>query len=539
MFGSFFPSLGRSSRQSLPGLRSRRRYEIKKPTYQALAAPGGRWTMSGAANYNRAGQHDPKSAYIFVRQLCGNKKGGSTMRPSLAKRILLFFGVLLMAVPASAATCESLTNLKLPDTKITSAEVEAAGAFTPPAPGGNAAAASQFSTLPAFCRVTVTLTPSSDSDIKVEVWLPVSGWNGKFQAVGNGGWAGTISYPALALAVKGGYATASTDTGHTGGGAAFALGHPEKLTDHAYRAVHDMTVQSKAIINAFYANSPTLSFWNGCSLGGRQGITEAMLYPADFDAIVSGASALNAMLLHGSRVAINHYAHRSADSYIPPEKYPMIHAAVLQACDAMDGVKDGVIENPSRCHFNPAVLACKGADAADCLTPAQVETARAIYSPVKNPKSGEEIRPALLQPGSELNWATLNGPEPLSYTQELYKYVILKDPNWNWHRFNPAGDIDRALQTEDGQLNFTDANLSPFFKHGGKLLMYHGWSDQQVTPLGSVDYFNEVVAKTDAGVVGKSIELYMVPGMYHCQGGPGTDGFDKMAAMESWIATGA
>ena len=461
------------------------------------------------------------------------------MRPSLAKRILLFFGVLLVAVPASAATCESLTNLKLPDTKITSAEVEAAGAFTPPAPGGNAAAASQFSTLPAFCRVTVTLTPSSDSDIKVEVWLPVSGWNGKFQAVGNGGWAGTISYPALALAVKGGYATASTDTGHTGGGAAFALGHPEKLTDHAYRAVHDMTVQSKDIINAFYANSPTLSFWNGCSLGGRQGITEAMLYPADFDAIVSGASALNAMLLHGSRVAINHYAHRSADSYIPPEKYPMIHSAVLQACDALDGVKDGVIEDPRQCHFDPQVLACKGDDAPTCLTAAQVETARALYAPITNPKTGAVVFFALLQPGSELSWNVLAGPQPLGLSTDAFKYVIFKDPNWDWRSFDAATDIDLGVKEDNGLLNRTDPNLKPFFAHGGKLLMYHGWADPQVTPLNSVNYYNDVLHTVGKDAAGKSIALYMVPGMSHCQGGPGTDNFDKMAAIEQWVAKGA
>src|SRR5207244_4201688 len=160
---------------------------------------------------------------------------------------------------------------------------------------------------------------SSDSDIRVEVWLPVSGWTGKFQAVGNGGWAGTISYPALAQAVAAGYATASTDTGHTGNNGSFALGHPEKLIDFGYRAVHEMTVQAKTIVDTYYGTAPKLSFWNGCSLGGRQGITEAQRYPADFDAIVAGAPAVNAMYLHGARMAINVFAHRTADSYIPPE----------------------------------------------------------------------------------------------------------------------------------------------------------------------------------------------------------------------------
>jgi feruloyl esterase len=454
----------------------------------------------------------------------------------LASLAILPATLLCAAQIARAASCDSLASISLPRATITSAQTIAPGAFTPP---GNAApGAVQFGQLPEFCRITATLTPTADSDIRIEVWMPVSGWNGKLQAVGNGGWAGVISYPALAAAVAGGYAASSTDTGHQGNTASFAMGHPEKVVDMSHRAVHEMTVQAKAIVTAFYGNAPKLSFWNGCSTGGRQGITEAAKYPADFDGIVAGAAAIHWVNLHVARMTLNRYVNRTADSAIPSAKYPMIHAAVLQACDAMDGVKDGVLENPARCHFNPTALACKDADGPECLTPAQVDTARAIYSAVMDPRTGAELRPALLQPGSELNWATLAGPEPLSYTQELYKYLVYKDPAWDWHRFNPATDIDRAFQSDEAQLNFTEANLRPFFKHGGKLLMYHGWSDQQVTALGSIDYFDEVIATTDAGVVGKSIQLYMVPGMNHCSGGPGTDSFDKMAALESWVAKG-
>ena len=454
----------------------------------------------------------------------------------LASLAILPATLLCAAQIARAASCESLASISLPRATITSAQSFAPGAFTPP---GNATpGAVQFGQLPDFCRITATLTPTADSDIRIEVWMPVSGWNGKLQAVGNGGWAGVISYSALAAAIAGGYAASSTDTGHQGNTASFAMGHPEKVVDMSHRAVHEMTVQAKAIVTAFYGNAPKLSFWNGCSTGGRQGITEAAKYPADFDGIVAGAAAIHWVNLHVARMTLNTYVNRTADSSIPPAKYPMIHAAVLQACDAMDGVKDGVLENPARCHFNPAALACKDADGPECLTPAQVDTARAIYSAVMDPRTGAELRPALLQPGSELNWATLAGPEPLSYTQELYKYLVYKDPAWDWRRFNPATDIDRAFQSDEAQLNFTEADLRPFFKHGGKLLMYHGWSDQQVTALGSIDYFDEVIANTGAGVVGKSIQLYMVPGMNHCAGGPGTDSFDKMAALEGWVAKG-
>ena len=460
----------------------------------------------------------------------------------ITKRLLfcaaLAVAPMLATAPLVAASCESLAGLKLSNTAITAAQIVPAGAFTPPGGTANAPALAAYKNLPAFCRITATLTPSTDSDIKVEVWLPVSDWNRKFEAVGNGGWAGTISYPALAPALKGGYATASTDTGHTGSGAAFALGHPEKLIDHAYRAVHEMTVQSKAIIAAYYANPPALSFWNGCSLGGRQGITEAMRYPADFDAIVAGAPALNAMLLHAARVAINYFAHRSPDSYIPPEKYPMIHNAVLQACDAFDGVRDGVIEDPRQCHFDPKVLACKGGDGPMCLTSAQVETAQALYSPVTNPKTSAVAFFALLQPGSELGWNVLAGPEPLGLSVDAFKYVVYKDPNWDWHHFDAATDIDLAVKQDNGLLSRTDPNLKPFFARGGKLLMYHGWADPQVTPLNAVNYFNDVIRTVGKDAAGKSVALYMVPGMNHCQGGPGTDTFDKMGAIEQWVAKG-
>ena len=461
------------------------------------------------------------------------------MRATLVKRLLLLlFCVLVAAASASAASCESLASLKLPNTSITSANTVAAGAFMPPAPGGATVAASQFSNVPAFCRVAATLKPSSDSDIKIEIWLPVSGWNGKFQAVGNGGFAGVISYPALAAAVTAGYASASTDTGHQGNTAAFALGHPEKVIDFADRAVHEMTVQAKAIVNAYYGSAPSLSFWNGCSQGGRQAITEAAKYPADFDGIVAGASGINWMRLLIARMAINVFAHRSEDSYIPPAKYALVHEAVLNTCDVLDGVKDGVIENPTVCHFDPKVLVCKGADSPNCLTPAQVETARALYSPIKNPKTGVEVMPPLLHPGSELGWAILAGPEPIRYSTETFQYLVFKNPTWDWHGFNPATDIDLALKADNGLLEFTDPNLKPFFDRGGKLLMYHGWADPQVTPMNSVNYFNDVVGKFGEGVVGKSIELYMVPGMNHCGGGPGTDTFNKMAAIEQWVAGG-
>jgi feruloyl esterase len=391
--------------------------------------------------------------------------------------------------------------------------------------------------LPAFCRVAIASAPTADSDIKIEVWLPASGWNGKFLAVGNGGWAGTISYPALAGAVSLGYAGASTDTGHSTPGASFALGHPEKLVDYAHRSLHDLAVHAKAAVNAYYGTSPRVSLWNGCSTGGNQGLTLASMYPDDFDGIVAGAPPDPRARLHAVRLLIHRIVHRTSSSHIPPEKYPAIHQAVMNACDARDGAKDGVLGNPAGCRFDPKVLECKGADGASCLTTEQVETARALYSDVKDPRTGRVLYSPLLQPGSELMWGTLAGPQPFANAAEAYKFLAAKDPAWDPARFNAETDL-QSMDSAGAVLNTASPNLKPFFARGGKLLMYHGWNDQQVPASSSVGYFNRVVDAVGRSAVGKSIQLYMVPGMNHCQGGVGTDTFDKIAAIEEWIARG-
>jgi feruloyl esterase len=450
--------------------------------------------------------------------------------------------ILSHAPAARAASCADLARLALPNAAITSAQVVDAGAFVPPAapraqpadPNAEPTAPVSYKSLPAFCRVMATLRPTRDSDIKIEVWLPTSGWNGRFQGVGNGGWAGAIGYPALGTAIKGGYAGASTDTGHVGNTAAFAVGHPEKLVDLGYRSIHEMTVQAKAIVQSFYGTAPTLAMFNGCSQGGRQAVTEANRYPNDYDAIIAGAPGLYNMALHTARVALNAAAQRSADSRIPREKYQMVHDAVLQACDALDGVKDGVIDDPLRCRFDPKTLECRNGDAASCLTAAQVETMRMLYSPMKAP-DGSVYSPPLLQPGTELGWNTLAGVQPVGTAYDAFKYVVFQDPEWTIAKFNPARDIPRALKADEGVLSLTDPNLKPYFSRGGRLLLYHGWQDPQVPAQNTVRFFNDVVKTMGAGVVGRSIQLYMVPGMNHCSGGPGPNVFDKVAAMEEWL----
>jgi feruloyl esterase len=445
----------------------------------------------------------------------------------------------LNAAAADAAPCETLAKLALPHTTITAAEQVPAGAFAPPTPRpAGTAVPPIYARLPEFCRVTATLAPSSDSDIKIEVWMPVTGWNGTFQAVGNGGWAGTIPYAALASAVQAGYATAGTDTGHVGGTAAFALGHPEKVIDFGYRAVHETTVQAKAVIDAFYGATPKLSIWNGCSQGGRQAVTEAVRFPSDFDGIIAGAPAVNGLQMHVGRMAMNRSVNRTADSAIPRDKYPAIHRAMLAACDARDGLTDGVVENPASCQFDPNVLQCQAGDDPGCLTPAQVESARVMYKGATHPITGTPQFPGLA-PGSELGWGVIGGAQPLGLATEAFKYVIAKDSSWEPSRFNAVADFDLARNVDkDDVLNSGNPDMKAFFARGGKLLLYHGWSDPQVTPLNTVDFFNKVLTLHGNDVAGKSVQLYMVPGMNHCQGGPGTDTFDKMGAIEQWLRTG-
>jgi feruloyl esterase len=446
----------------------------------------------------------------------------------------------LVAEPAGGTSCESVSKLSLPNTAITSAQVVPAGEFVQPAGRGPAplgrGPAPSFKDLPAFCRVRATLTPSADSDIKIEVWLPASGWNGKFQAVGNGGWAGIISYGPLGAAVRRGYAAASTDTGHVGGSASFALGHPEKLTDFAYRAVHETTVAAKAIVANFYGSSPRYSYWNGCSTGGRQGLKEAQKFPADFDGIIAGAPANSQMHLHVWSVAVAQAMHKEPGSYIPPEKYPAIHKAALEACDALDGLKDGLIQDPTRCHFDPKVLECKGADSPACLTAPQVEAARKIYAPVKNSRTGEEIFPGM-EPGSELGWAGLAGPNAAAVATDTFTYLVYKDPNWDWRNMNPDTDTERADKNDNGLIDAIDPNLKPFFSHKGKLIMYHGWSDQLIAPGNSVNYYGSV-AKKMGSKSADEIRLFMVPGMGHCAGGEGPNTFDIVSALEQWVEQG-
>lgn len=434
---------------------------------------------------------------------------------------------------ATSRTCASLASLAAPNTTITVAQSVGAGAFTSPTAFPEAAR------LPAFCRVGGIVRPSTDSEIKFEVWLP-SDWNGKFMGVGNGGFAGSIPYRDMGEPLSRHYATAATDTGHEGAGfdVSWALGHREKLIDFGYRAVHEVTVRAKLIVNAYYGQPAKYSYWSGCSTGGRQGLASAQRFPADFDGIIAGAPAN--WLTHMTAAALWKIQEidRKPESLVPPSKLVILHAAVLDACDAGDGVKDGLLEDPTRCTFDPGILECKAGVQPDCLTSSQVELVRTFYGPTVNPRTKQPIFPGYAR-GGELAWgdAAKNGHMVAKFRfgndSPFFKYAIFQDPNWD----NRSFDLDAGLQRADeidGGLTKADPDLRPFFARGGKLLQYHGWSDPSIAPLNSIDYYNSVKQAVGASV-NDSYRLFMVPGMEHCSGGDGPDTFDRIGALEKWV----
>ena len=442
--------------------------------------------------------------------------------------------------PAAAATCESLASLSLPASSVTLAETVAAGHFTPPAGGrggrGGPGVVNVFATLPAFCRVAATLKPTSDSDIKIEVWMPVSGWNGKFLATGNGGWAGTIGYAALADGVRRGYAAASTDTGHTVPNGSFIIDHPEKLVDFADRAVHEMTAKGKAIVAAHYASPPKFAYFNGCSTGGRQALTAAQRYPDDFNGIIGGAPAIYGSHQSAGQIWIWQATHQDEASFIPQTKYAVLHDAVLAACDVLDGVTDGVLEDPTRCTFDPKVVQCKEGDGPSCLTAAQIEAAKKIYSGPVNPRTGKQIFPGLY-PGSELGWAASAGAQPVSYASDLYKYVVFKDANWDPLTLKFDSDVALAEKVAT-PLIAIDPDVRKFASAGRKLLIYMGWGDPGIPPGYTPEYYKTVVSRLGETSARDSVRLFMVPGMGHCGGGEGTSTFDMISVMEQWVEQG-
>lgn len=464
----------------------------------------------------------------------------------------------LAAGSARAGDCAGLKAHAPADAEITAAALQPAGPFEIPPELGPARTVQ----LPAFCRVQGVLHPAPDSQIAFEVWLPAEGWNGRFQGVGNGGFAGSIGYSSLAAAVQGGYAAASTDTGHNPGGtdASWAKGHPEKVVDFGWRAVHLTAIAGKALTAAFYGAQPRHSYFTSCSNGGRQGLMEAERFPEDYDGVIAGAPAYNWTGLFTDFIW-NAQALSRPGAMIRAAKTPAIAAAVLADCDALDGVKDGLISEPRRCRFDPETMRCADKETDACLTGPEIAALRAIYQGAHT-SAGRRIYFGFL-PGGETapaspGWdAWIFGAAPGASVQGAFgsnfiKYIVGAPDGWTPADFDFDRDFDRLEAKTAATFNATDPDLSRFAARGGKLILFHGWSDAAIPAQGTIYYRDEVARRMGAAKAASFMRLFLAPGMHHCGGGTGPSDFDQggtpspgrdpsnslAAALEAWVEQG-
>lgn len=496
----------------------------------------------------------------------------SALRTCASRACVVGAALTVLAVPALAtpqASRDKCSNLQMtfsmPNASITSAQTVLTGTFNPTDPGPRGV---PVTGLPTFCRVIGVSAPASDSQIGFEVWMPATGWNGKFQAVGNHNLGGVYYYGDMGLELKKNFAVASTDTGHVGNGGEWGAGHPEKAKDFGWRGVHEMTVAAKAIVAAYYGSNPRFSYFNGCSTGGREGLKEAQKFPNDYDGIISG-SAMN----HWTHSHIEHIwtaqsflqEGANGDHYIPPSKYPLIINAALTQCRTSNSEyeSDGFLRNPSRCSWNPKTLVCKaGQDPSSCITTAQAEALENIYSPLRNPRTKQEIYPA--------SAITSEPPNPQGLTsgpaEKYLQWLVFNNPNWDYRMLNFDSDVKFVDDADANgpQINAIDPDLRGFKQHHGKLIEYHGWVDPGFTPEFAVEYYESVVramgkhgeAQGDAEALNDTegfYRLFMVPGMGHCSGGPGPNAFgglaqpevpmdaqhDLLSALEEWVEHGS
>jgi len=463
---------------------------------------------------------------------------------------------------AAASTCAELANLKLPAVTIDTASAHPGGPMPAPTLSvghGKLAFAVSPADMPALCRVAGSIRPTADSDIRFELWLPAKNWNGRYVQVGNGGLAGAVPTYRFAALVRQGYAVAGTDDGHVADSndGRWAVGHPEKIKDFADRAVHLTSVAGKAIAAAYYGVHPHHAYFTGCSEGGREALMEAQRFPQDFDGIAAGSAAndftgtMAAILWNERAVTI------PAAAAIPAALLPVIQAAARAQCDASDGLRDGVVDDPRRCRFDPAVLRCKpGARRGSCLTAAQVAALRKIYAGPRDPVTGRIISPGFESGGEAEEPLTLSGIHGKSPdTLQAHAYfgdLVFQDPAWDPRRFDFHRDMAAAAGV-GALIDATDPDLRKFKAGGGKLIQFHGWLDGAVPPRQSVAYYERAVA-TMGGLAQTQdfYRLFLAPGMLHCGLGPGPNGFgqgflepfrhdpdhDILLALQAWVEAG-
>ncbi len=509
-------------------------------------------------------------------------------RPCLVGAAIGFFAsVAISCTPAMATPCTNLQSLQLEHTTITSAADNTNGVFVVP----NSNPPQTISGLPAFCRVTATLTPTANSSIKIEVWLPATTWNGRFLGTGGGGFQGVITYNELASGIQAGFAATNSDlgtgisgcsplycgsAGNMGNPLAIAFGdppnptpglfgHPERIKDFGYRAIHLMTLRGKDIAGAFYQKSSGKAYFAGCSTGGQNALMEAQRFPQDYDGILAGAAAFNRTHLHIAGLAAWQNAHATPGRFIQAGQMTLINQAVIAQCVGQDGgaKTDQFLTDPRDCHFDPKVLQCKGGNVPPaCLSAEQVTTMQTYYDGTRDP-----VNRQLINVGSERGNETDNvGALGLGFAEQLPEPAFDGLFYWvygqsfgfpgsphNFQNFDFHRDVDKVDDQLEAVLNATSTDLGEFRGHGGKLIMYHGWADPLIPSQTSINYFNALVADHSRGFQQASFvpggnpnlqrtqsyaRLFMVPGMYHCSGGPGPNVFDALSPLVAWVEKG-
>jgi hypothetical protein len=482
------------------------------------------------------------------------KPFGAILRISLCASSILLVSV----AHAAPMQCETLRKLSLPQMTIALAQSTAAGTFTPPVPDWAKGFMHPQPVPAAFCRVVGHLNPTGDSDIKFEVWLPASGWSGRYESVGNGGFAGFIRYDSMVNPLLGGSVVASTDDGHDAPAigptaADWALGHREKIIDYGYRAVHLTAVAAKAIASAFYGRAPTHSYFVGCSKGGQEGYMESQRYPEDFDGIISGAAANDWVRLFTSFVWNESINLADRESYLTLEDFKKIDTVVTHACAKAGDVEHQFLSDPLQCRVKDDALG---------LTPNKLRTYESIHQGPKD-HAGQPVFAG--QPyGGELSWsgvlstasfeAAETDAQMSMYGGNFFRNFVYQDRKWSFKNL----DLDKTLQNsgEVGKImNATDVGFNAFKARGGRYIAFAGLADSIVTPLSSVQYYQSVVAAQDkvpAAALAKTqafYRLFLAPGVGHCGGGPGPNEFgqsggagdaehDMVVALERWVEEG-
>lgn len=449
---------------------------------------------------------------------------------------------LLGQIPA----CAVLAAQHFAAARIFSAEKVVAGPFSIPQADPVPASSE---TVPAFCRVRGEASPH----IGFELWMPAQGWNGRLVALGSGGFGGTLDFRNLAIRLREGYAVTANDTGHTGQGYEW-MHDPIARRAWGHSATHDVAEPVKQIVRAFYKRGPAYSYFVGCSTGGAQAMEEAEFFPEDFDGIVACSpgmyySHLMLSFLWGLKAA-------TENAPLSQQKLQLLHKALMDQCDEADGVKDGLLESPRACHFNPATLLCKGADTDDCLNRKEVKTVELMYQGPRNPRTGEEIYPGFA-PGSEASpefkgaiswaygWSLIEGPLATQYAIPLLKNMVF-GASWDWRTFDFDRDVQRVDRALHGDIDSVDPDLRKFQARGGKLIMVQGWGDPFNAQTFPIEYHKQVVdlfaahegEEQAVHTVDGFFRLFMAPGMGHCAGGPGPSQADDLDALRTWVEKG-